>query len=81
MSYRDKFLSEVGDSAMYDIYVAEHTQLDITASYKLSKNLELVTELVNLTDEPLELYQGTKDYNFQYEEYGMTVAFGVKGKF
>lgn len=81
LSYRDKFLNEVGESAMYDIYVAEHTQLDITASYKLSKNLELVTELVNLTDEPLELYQGTKDYNFQYEEYGMTVAFGVKGKF
>jgi TonB-dependent receptor len=81
VSYRDKFLSEVGDDSNYDIYVAAHTQVDLTASYKLSKHVELVAELVNLTDEPLELYQGSSAYTYQFEEYGMTFALGVKGKF
>jgi TonB-dependent receptor len=81
VSYRDKFLSEVGDDSNYDIYVAAHTQVDITASYKLSKRMELVAELVNLTDEPLELYQGSSAYTYQFEEYGMTFALGIKGKF
>ncbi|WP_213611554.1 TonB-dependent receptor [Pseudoalteromonas sp.] len=81
VSYRDKFLSEVGDNKLYDIYVAEHTQIDLSASYKFSKHAELVGELINLTDEPLELYQGDPAFTLQYEEYGMTFALGLKGKF
>ncbi|MBV2130862.1 TonB-dependent receptor [Arsukibacterium indicum] len=81
VSYRDKFLSEVGDDVNYDIYVAAHTQVDVTASYKLSKQVELVAELINLTDEPLELYQGNAAYTYQFEEYGMTFALGIKGRF
>lgn len=81
VSYRDKFLSEVGDDPNYDIYVAPHTQVDATASYKISKRVELVAELINITDEPLELYQGSSAYTYQFEEYGMTFALGLKGKF
>lgn len=80
LSYRDKFLSEVGDDNRYDIYVAEHTQLDLTASYRFSKRLELVAELTNITDEPLELYQGTPEYTLQFEEYGPTFSLGIKGR-
>ena len=80
VSYRDEFLSEVGDDVNYDIYVAAHTQVDITASYKINKHAEIVVELINLTDEPLELYQGNSAYTFQFEEYGMTFALGIKGR-
>lgn len=80
VSYRDEFLSEVGDDLNYDVYVAAHTQIDISASYKISKDAEIVVELVNLTDEPLELYQGNSAYTFQFEEYGMTFAVGIKGR-
>lgn len=80
LSYRDKFLSEVGDDNRYDIYVAEHTQLDMTASYRFSKRFELFAELTNLTDEPLELYQGTPEYTLQLEEYGPTFSLGIKGR-
>lgn len=79
LSYRDKFLSEVGDDSRYDIYVADHTQLDITASYRVSKAIEFVAEITNLTDEPLELYQGSSDYTLQFEEYGPTLSLGIKG--
>ena len=71
----------MGDDARYDIYVRDHTQLDLTASYRISKQLELVTELTNLTDEPLELYQGSSDYTLQFEEYGPTFSLGIKGQF
>jgi TonB-dependent receptor len=81
VSYRDDFLSEVGEDANYDIYVADHTQVDITGSYKLSKQVEFVLELINLTDEPLELYQGNSAFTYQFEQYGMTFALGIKGRF
>lgn len=81
VSYRDKFLSEVGDNERFDLYVAPHTQVDLTASYRFSPRFELVAELTNLTDEALELYQGSKNYTFQFEEYGPTFAIGFKGQF
>ena len=80
-TYRGKMLDEVGDDTNFDIYVASHTQVDLTASYRFSDRLELVAELINLTDEPLELYQGSKGYTLQLEEYGPTFAFGIKGRF
>ena len=81
VSYRDKFLSEVGDNERFDLYVAPHTQVDLTASYRFSPQFELVAEFTNLTDEALELYQGSKNYTFQFEEYGPTFAIGFKGQF
>ena len=74
-------LDEVGDDRDFDIYVASHTQVDLTASYRFSQQIELVAQLINLTDEPLELYQGSKGYTLQLEEYGPTFAFGLKGRF
>ncbi|RUO72166.1 TonB-dependent receptor [Pseudidiomarina sediminum] len=81
VTYRDTSLNEVGDDARYDIYTAAHTQVDLTASYRFSKQLELVVEGTNLNDEPLELYQGSKGHTLQHEVYGRTFSIGVKGRF
>lgn len=81
VTYRDEFLSEVGDDARYDIYVAEHTQVDLTASYRVTPAITAVMELTNLTDEPLELYQGSPAYTLQFEEYGPTFSLGLRGEF
>ena len=80
-TYRGEMLDEVGDDQEFDIYVASHTQVDLTASYRFSDQLEFVAQLINLTDEPLELYQGSKNFTLQLEEYGPTFAFGLKGRF
>lgn len=80
-TYRDEFLSEVGDDKRYDIYVAEHQQLDLTATVRINQAFEVSAELSNLTDEPLELYQGSDNYTLQFEEYGSTFALGLKGRF
>ena len=81
LTERGKYLTEVGDTPVFDLYVAPHTQLDLTASYRFSDAFELVAELTNLTDEALELYQGSKAYTYQFEEYGPTFAIGFKGRF
>lgn len=81
VTHRDEFLSEVGDDRNFDIYVSDHTQVDLTGFYWLGDQAQLVLEMTNLTDEPLELYQGSPGYTFQFEEYGPTIALGFKGQF
>ncbi len=81
ITHRDEYLEEIGDDTRFDIYVAPHTQVDLTAAYRISDQFEVIAELTNLTDEPLELYQGSKAYTFQFEEYGPTFALGLKGRF
>ncbi|CUS48075.1 MAG: TonB-dependent receptor [Idiomarinaceae bacterium HL-53] len=80
-THRDEYLNEVGDDARYDIYVKAHTQLDWTGSYKFNDQFQLVAEITNITDEPLELYQGSPNLTLQFEEYGPTIAVGFKGRF
>lgn len=80
-TYRGEMLEEVGDDRNFDIYVAPHTQVDLTASYRFSEQLEFVAQFINLTDEPLELYQGSDGFTLQLEEYGPTFAIGLKGRF
>jgi TonB-dependent receptor len=81
LNRRGEYLDEIGDDTNFDIYVAEHTQLDLTASWRIRPGLDLNVEVVNLTDEPLELYQGRPGNNLQLEEYGPTINFALRGSF
>ena len=81
VSHRNEVLNELGDDTRFDVYQTEHTQLDFTSSYRISESLELLAEATNLTDEPLELYQGSPGKTLQFEEYGPTFSVGVKGNF
>jgi TonB-dependent receptor len=78
--HRSEYLDEMGDSRVYDIYVAPNTQLDFSLSYQLSDNVELYFDASNLLDKPLERYQGDRSHTQQYEEYGRTFAAGIKVK-
>lgn len=80
-SNRGKFLDEVGADANFDIWVAESTQLDLVVNYRLTEAFNLRFEASNLTDDPLELYQGNKGNTFQFEEYGLTYSIGLTGRF
>lgn len=80
-NWRSEFLEELGDSKDFDIYVANHNQWDLTLAYRIRPGIEIVAEIANITDEPLEVYQGSKGNNFQFEEYGTTFNLGVKGSF
>lgn len=80
-SQRGKFLDDIGASSEFDIWVAESQQLDLVLSYRLSPAVNLRLEAGNLLDDPLELYQGHKGNNYQFEEYGRTLSLGLTGRF
>lgn len=80
-SDRGKYLDEIGADANFDIWVADSTQLDVVVNYRLTEAFNLRLEASNLTDNPLELYQGSKGNTFQFEEYGLTYSIGLTGRF
>lgn len=82
-TYRDKYLDELGGNAEEDRYVDNHFQLDLSAKYKLTDNVRLFAEWVNVNNAKYFAYQ---NYNgrqrlLQFEKYGPTVKFGAKVNF
>jgi len=80
-SRRGKYLEEIGDDPNFDVYVDDHAQLDLTASWRFTDQLEAMVEVINMTDEPLRLYQGDSGNVLQLEEYGISFSAGVRGRF
>ncbi|WP_376691791.1 TonB-dependent receptor [Wenzhouxiangella sp. EGI_FJ10409] len=80
-SRRGEYLDEIGDDSNFDIYVDDHAQLDLTASWRFSKQFEALVEVINITDEPLQLYQGQPGNVLQLEEYGVSFSAGLRGRF
>ena len=85
LNYRTPRLREdepIGASVNDDRYVDEFKQIDLTASYKLTRQIELFGEALNLTNEPFRVAFGEKRTRFvQFEEYGWSANFGVRLKF
>ena len=82
-TYRDKYLDEVGAEAVEDRYVDNHFQLDLTAKFKVTRNIQIYADWININNANYFAYQ---NYNgrqrlLQYEEYGSTVKFGTRIKF
>jgi len=80
---RDKYLDEVGGAPDQDRIVNQHFQLDLSAKYKLTENVRLFADWVNVNNAKFYAYQdfaGSKRL-LQYEEYGSTVKFGAKVTF
>lgn len=80
-SARGKYLEEIGADPNFDIWVADSTQLDVVVNYRLTKVFNLRLEASNLTNDPLELYQGEEGNTLQFEEYGLTYSAGLTGRF
>ena len=55
----------------------------MSAKYKITPNFQLFGELVNINNAKYTAYQRGPERNrlLQYEEYKMTVKFGVKANF
>ncbi|MFT3996577.1 MAG: TonB-dependent receptor [Asticcacaulis sp.] len=81
-SYRSGYLDELGDldDASTDRYIKDHFQLDLSAKYRISKNVRVFGEVVNANDATYTAYNnvGNRQRLLQYEEYGWTAKVGVK---
>ena len=82
-AYRDRYLDEVSDDPETDRYVRPHFQLDLSAKYRVTQQIQLFAELVNLNNAKYTAYQQGpgEDRLLQYEEYKWTGKFGVKASF
>jgi TonB-dependent receptor len=78
VNYNGNSLMEVGGEAAEDLWVDDHTQLDFLGRVQLSKKISLTLELINLTDEPYRVFEGTEDRPRQEEYYGWWGALGVR---
>jgi TonB-dependent receptor len=81
LNHKSNYLLEVGGDildAKGDAYVDSQRQLDFSLGYQLNKKLQLVFEGINLNNEHYYVYQGSKPYNTQYEQYGRTYKLSLK---
>lgn len=82
-TYRDDYLDELGGSAEEDRYVDSHFQLDASIKFRVTDNIRIFAEAVNLTDAEYFAYNtvGGRQNAYQYEVYGRTFKGGVKVTF
>lgn len=68
-NFVDEYVDEYGEEAVEDVFVGSRHQLDFSASYQVNPTGSVFVELVNLTNEPFRLIQGTDDRPRQIEFY------------
>lgn len=76
-----KFLAEVGDGPEEDVYVDDHEQMDFSARVQLAGGWSLALDVINLTDEPFRVYEGSADRPIQIEQYGWWSTLSVRFDF
>ncbi|CUI08304.1 TonB-dependent receptor [Massilia antarctica] len=84
LNHKSAYLLEVGGDlldASQDRYVDAQRQVDFSLGYQIGKRVQLVFEGINLNNETYYVYQGTKPYNVQYEQYGRTFKLSLKASF
>ena len=65
------YITELGDVEREDLFFDNHFQLDITANYFITKQLNVFLELVNLTNERFKAFDGlstTRPRQLEYYE-------------
>ncbi|MBU2380683.1 MAG: TonB-dependent receptor [Alphaproteobacteria bacterium] len=81
-AYRDGYLDELGgeDDGSEDRLVKDHIQWDLSGKYRVTSNVQIFAEFVNLGDEPYIAYQSGpgRDRLLQYEEYSWTAKTGIR---
>lgn len=80
-NFHGEYIFEIGEEAAEDIYYADNTQIDLSASYNLKSNIKLYVDALNITNTPLVYYLGDPDFPIQRELYSYGVRAGIKFDF
>ena len=81
LNIKSPYLLEMGGDILdqtQDHIVDSQKQLDFSLSYQINKQFQVVFEAANLNNEKYYVYQGTKQYNVQNEQYGRTFKVSLK---
>ncbi|MBC8401909.1 MAG: TonB-dependent receptor, partial [Candidatus Marinimicrobia bacterium] len=77
-NFHGEYIFEIGEEAAEDIYYADNTQIDLSASYNLKSNIKLYVDALNITNTPLVYYLGKPEFPIQRELYSYGVRAGIK---
>ena len=82
-TFRDRYLDEVGDDATEDRWVDKHFQLDFSGKLKVTDNIRLTLDVININNARYFAYQNFESAQrlLQFEQYGQTVKFGARVNF
>jgi TonB-dependent receptor len=80
-NYHDAFLSQLGADPDLDEYYDKEFRLDFNANYDITPNLNVFTDVINITNTPLRYYLGNPDRIKQQEFYSWWCRFGIKLNF
>ena len=82
-TYRSKYLDELGDTAAEDRIIDNHFQLDLSAKYDVTKQVQVFYEWVNINNAKYYAYNnvGARQNLLQFEQYKWTMKFGARVKF
>lgn len=82
-TFRDSYLDEAGDDAEEDRYVDKHFQLDLSAKFRVNRNIQLFYEWININNAKYFAYNNVANRRnlLQYEEYKWTMKFGARVSF
>ncbi|MBC3910972.1 TonB-dependent receptor [Undibacterium umbellatum] len=81
VNYKSPYLLELGTDILradQDRIVDAQKQLDFSLAYQINKRFQLIFEAANLNNEKYYVYQGSHQYNAQYEQYGRTYKISLK---
>jgi outer membrane receptor protein involved in Fe transport len=73
-----KYIDVVGAIPDEDVYYDNHTQVDISVSQRITRNLRVYADFLNLANAPLRYYLGTTNRPIQEEYYRWWSMFGLK---
>lgn len=77
-NFHGKNILEVGGEPADDLWVDDHGQIDFLGQVQVTPKISVVLELINLTDEPYWVYEGTRDRPRQVEYYSWWGTLGVR---
>ena len=79
-NYQDDFLIEIGPDPDLDEFYDEALRLDFTTNYRITPQLTVFGDWINITDTPLRFYLGTPDVIKQQEFYSWWTRVGIRWK-
>ncbi len=77
-NFQDDFLVELGPDPDLDEYYGKALRFDLTMNYRISDEVQLFADGVNLANTPLRYYLGSPDVVQQQEFYSWWARIGVR---
>ncbi|WP_242185847.1 TonB-dependent receptor [Sphingomonas sp. CARO-RG-8B-R24-01] len=81
LSHVDAAIFGVGGGSGFDTFEDQRTQLDLTSSYQVTRNMAVYFNAKNLNNSPLRYYEGLSNRTTQREFYDQSYEAGFRFKF